>query len=233
MSNIQGRGLLHGVLSRGGGGGVTDYNQLSSKPQINDVTIEGNHDGGYYGLIDSADIEVTEIYEIGYGSNYDINLNGASVHVTNKIFKGATNSANGAKGLVPAPAAGSVGKILSNEGWVDPPSTLSDYSTTAHKTGRKWIDGKDVWEQSFTGTLTSASQTLILGDLDYIPDTIITQIGQALYAPTHQWLTLPYVYPSNSTTVALLNVNGSQRVVTANFSQYTTVVVTTEFTRAD
>ena len=124
LSNIQGRGLLKGVLSKGGGGGgVTDYNQLSSKPQINGVTIENNHDGGYYGLIDSVDIEVTEIYEIGYGSNYDVNLNGAAVHVTNKIFKGATNSTNGTKGLVPAPAAGSVGKILSNEGWIDPPAS--------------------------------------------------------------------------------------------------------------
>ena len=151
LSNIQGRGLLKGVLSKGGGGGgVTDYNQLSSKPQINGVTIENNHDGGYYGLIDSVDIEVTEIYEIGYGSNYDVNLNGAAVHVTNKIFKGATNSTNGTKGLVPAPAAGSVGKILSNEGWIDPPSyTPPNYSTSEQSTGQKWIDGKDIYFRTY------------------------------------------------------------------------------------
>lgn len=153
LSDLQGRGLLKGVLSKGGGGGgVTDYNQLSSKPQINGVTIEGDHDGGYYGLIDSVDIEVTEIYEIGYGSNYDVNLNGAAVHVTNKIFKGATNSSNGAKGLVPAPAAGSVGKILSNEGWIDPPSSIVNYSTTEQNTGQKWIDGKDIYFRVIEGT---------------------------------------------------------------------------------
>lgn len=160
LSNIQGRGLLKGVLSKGGGGGgVTDYNQLSSKPQINGATIEDNHDGGYYGLIDSADIEVTEIYEIGYGSNYDINLNGATVHVTNKIFHGATNSTNGTKGLVPAPAAGSVGKILSNEGWIDPPSlTLPNYSTSEQNTGQKWIDGKDIYMRVIedTGSFTTS-----------------------------------------------------------------------------
>lgn len=178
LSNIQGRGLLKGVLSKGGGGGgVTDYSQLSGKPQINGVTIEDNHDGGYYGLIDSVDVEVTEIYEIGYGSNYDINLNGATVHVTNKIFKGATNSTNGAKGLVPAPAAGSVGKILSNEGWIDPPSSIVNYSTSEQKTGQKWTDGKDIYFKTFSLLGISANPsdwTLIdiIPSVDHIIDTV-------------------------------------------------------------
>lgn len=123
LSNLSSRGTLNGTIYRGGGGGVTDYNQLSGRPKINNNLVEGEHDGGYYGLIDSADISVTEIYEIGYGSSYDINLNGSSVNVTNQRFHGATNSTNGSKGLVPAPAAGSVGKILSNEGWIDPPAS--------------------------------------------------------------------------------------------------------------
>lgn len=153
LSNVQGRGLLKGVLSKGGGGGgVTDYSQLSGKPQINGVTIENDHDGGYYGLIDSTDIEVTELYEIGYGSNYTINLNGATVHVTDKIFHGATNSNNGEKGLVPAPAAGSVGKILSNEGWIDPPAALPQYSTSEVNTGQKGLDGSYIYFRTFTGT---------------------------------------------------------------------------------
>lgn len=152
LSNLASRGTIRGTIYRGGGGGITDYNFLSGKPQINGTTIENDHDGGYYGLIDSADIEVTEIYEIGFGSNYDINLNGAAVHVTNKIFKGATNSTNGSKGLVPAPAAGSVGKILSNEGWIDPPSSIVNYSTSEQKTGQKWIDGKDIYFRVVEGT---------------------------------------------------------------------------------
>lgn len=149
LSNLSSRGTIKGTIYRGGGGGVTDYNALSGKPQINGTTVEDNHDGGYYGLIDSADIEVTEIYEIGYGSNYNINLNGSSVNVTNQRFHGATNSANGSKGLVPAPAAGSVGKILSNEGWIDPPNSIKNYSTTEQKTGQKWIDGKDIYFKTY------------------------------------------------------------------------------------
>lgn len=149
LSNLTSRGTIKGTIYRGGGGGVTDYNFLSGKPQINGVTVEDNHDGGYYGLIDSADIEVTEIYEIGYGTTYDINLNGSTVNVTNQRFHGATSSTNGSKGLVPAPAAGSVGKILSNEGWIDPPSSIVNYSTTEQKTGQKWIDGSDIYIRVF------------------------------------------------------------------------------------
>lgn len=149
LSNLASRGTLRGTIYRGGGGGVTDYNFLSGKPQINGTTIENDHDGGYYGLIDSADIEVTEIYEIGYGTTYDINLNGSTVNVTNQRFHGATSSANGTKGLVPAPAAGSVGKILSNEGWIDPPSSIVNYSTSEQKTGQKWIDGKDIYFRTY------------------------------------------------------------------------------------
>lgn len=150
LSNLTSRGTIKGTIYRGGGGGITDYNFLSGKPQINGVTVEDNHDGGYYGLIDSADIEVTEIYEIGYGTTYDINLNGSTVNVTNQRFHGATSSANGSKGLVPAPAAGSVGKILSNEGWIDPPSNVVNYSTSEQKTGQKWIDGKDIYFITYT-----------------------------------------------------------------------------------
>lgn len=187
LSNIQGRGLLKGVLSKGGGGGgVTDYNQLSSKPQINGITVEENHDGGYYGLIDSADIEVTEIYEIGYGSNYDINLNGSTVHVTNKIFHGATNNSNGSKGLVPAPAAGSVGKILSNEGWIDPPSSIVNYSTSEQKTGQKWIDGKDIYFRTFVVDNPTYDTTIVNWDttgLNFIDIEGVAERSDGAYFP--------------------------------------------------
>lgn len=157
LSNLSSRGTIRGTIYRGGGGGITDYNFLSGKPKINNVTIEGEYDGGHYGLIDSADISVTEIYEIGYGSSYDINLNGNSVNVTNQRFHGATNSENGRKGLVPAPAAGSVGKILSNEGWINPPSSIVNYSTSEQKTGQKWIDGKDIYFKTYELTNISSN----------------------------------------------------------------------------
>ena len=45
-----------------GGGGTRDYNNLANKPKLNDVTIEGEHEGEYYGLANRAWVEtyVTE-----------------------------------------------------------------------------------------------------------------------------------------------------------------------------
>ena len=231
LSNIQGRGLLKGVLSKGGGGGgVTDYNQLSSKPQINGVTIENNHDGGYYGLIDSVDIEVTEIYEIGYGSNYDVNLNGAAVHVTNKIFKGATNSTNGTKGLVPAPAAGSVGKILSNEGWIDPPSSIVNYSTNEQNTGRKWFDNKDIYFKSGSYQIPSGTGVNIIESniTSYIDKLINVELclyytdGSYQYSPVYISTTAGGYIQINSNNLCFNSVNEDLGSYTAYYTIYYT-----------
>ena len=45
------------VQSGGGGGGSKDYNALFNKPLLNGVTVEGDHDGEYYGLADRSWVE--------------------------------------------------------------------------------------------------------------------------------------------------------------------------------
>lgn len=40
----------------GGGGGSTDYSELTSKPQINGVTLEGNKTSGQLGLVNASDV---------------------------------------------------------------------------------------------------------------------------------------------------------------------------------
>ena len=49
---------------------------------------------------------------------------------------------------------------------------LPDYSTTEHKTGRKWIDGKDLWEVTLVNTnaVTGTSTTIDISSLnaDYV-----------------------------------------------------------------
>lgn len=223
LSNLASRGTIKGTIYRGGGGGITDYNFLSGKPQINGTTVEGDHDGGYYGLIDSADIEVTEIYEIGFGSNYNINLNGSSVNVTNQRFHGATNSANGSKGLVPAPAAGSVGKILSNEGWIDPPNSIKNYSTTEQKTGQKWIDGKDIYFKSGTYSIPSGHginiiESNITSYLDKLIDVKLclyyTSDGSYQYTPM-------YVGSTQTGNISVDNNDLVFNSVNENLSPYT------------
>lgn len=38
-------------------------------------------------------------------------------------------------------------------------SPVYDYSTVAHKTGRKWIDGKDIWEVTVKDVANTATAT--------------------------------------------------------------------------
>lgn len=44
------------------------------------------------------------------------------------------------------------------------------YSTTEHKTGRKWIDGKDIYERTIELAITSLedSSTVVAANLDYV-----------------------------------------------------------------
>lgn len=62
----------------------------------------------------------------------------------------ATATAAGAHGLVPAPQAGDENKVLSGAGvWVKSSGGGLDYSTAEQNTGVKWIDGKDIYQQTF------------------------------------------------------------------------------------
>ena len=90
----------------GGGGGTTDYTKLKNKPSINNVTLTGNK---------SAD---------------DLGL------ATDATMTGATSSANGAKGLVPAPASAEREKYLRGDGtWATPQGGggTSDYTDLTNK----------------------------------------------------------------------------------------------------
>jgi hypothetical protein len=84
-----------------GGGGVSDYNDLTSRPQINGVLLTGNRTAAALGL--AADAAMT----------------------------GATSGAAGSKGLVPAPAAGDQAKSLRGNGtWQAEIDTLAGLTDT-------------------------------------------------------------------------------------------------------
>ena len=141
LSNITPRATIRGTIFRGGGGGVTSYDQLNDKPQINDITIEGNHDGNYYGLANLDDVPI-----IG------VNLTpSALIRITTLTINGTayqvaySNFEEGSNGLVPAPTAADAGKVLYGDGTWKTPYKLPDYSTTEQNTGQKWIDGKDIY----------------------------------------------------------------------------------------
>lgn len=151
MSNLTPRGTIRGVIRSGGGGGVTDYDQLTGRPQINSNLLTGDKGGHDLGLMNTNDINITKITDLTYGTNYDLTILGENVHITDQVFQPAGVSSNGTKGLVPRPSAGDTGKILSNEGWIDPPESYTppNYSTSEQKTGQKWIDGKDIYFKTY------------------------------------------------------------------------------------
>ena len=88
------------------GGGTSDYSDLSNKPQINSNTLSGNKSAADLGL------------------------------ATDAVFTGADGSTAGAKGLVPAPAAGDNAKYLKGDGtWGNPSGGggTSDYTDLTNK----------------------------------------------------------------------------------------------------
>lgn len=84
-----------------GGSGVTDYDDLTNRPQINGNLLSGNKSAGDLGL------------------------------ASNAPMTGASSGSAGAKGLVPAPAAGDQGKFLRGDGtWQNETDTLTGLTDT-------------------------------------------------------------------------------------------------------
>ena len=68
-------------------------------------------------------------------------------------MQGATASTAGVHGLVPAPQAGDQDKFLTGAGTFERPQGGGvDYSLTEQDTGRKWIDGNNIYQKSVVFT---------------------------------------------------------------------------------
>ena len=112
----------------GGGGGTTNYNDLSNQPQINGNTLVGNKTASDLGLAtetelaDKADKSAIKNEFLGTLEEWNaLTVEQRKAYDTYQIKCDYTE--------------GSVG--------------LPDYSTTEQKTGRKWIDGKDIYFRTF------------------------------------------------------------------------------------
>lgn len=178
MSNLTTRGTIKGVIRSGGGGGVTDYDQLTGRPSINNELVTGDKSGHDYGLMNSNDIRITKIVDLTFGTNYDLEFPDDHVYITNQVFQPAGISSNGTKGLVPRPSAGDTGKILSNEGWINPPESYTppNYSTAEQKTGQKWTNGKDIYFKTYilTNIAASPSDWVLIDTISGVDEIINT-----------------------------------------------------------
>lgn len=95
-------------------------------------------------------------------------------------FENAKRIANGAGGVSPAIIEEMQGEITDIKAQLE--IFAEDYSTTEHKIGRKWIDGKDIYEMTINlGTklnLTTETASNVIADIGI--DTLITNSG-AIY----------------------------------------------------
>ena len=100
-----------------GGGGTSDYDQLSNRPQINSVTLTGNKS--------LADLSIQGVLTAGT----NITLSGNTISATDTTysnFTGTDGTSDGVSGLVPAPITTDVGKFLkANGAWADTIETLT------------------------------------------------------------------------------------------------------------
>lgn len=122
LSDLQGRGTIHGVVRSGGGGGVTDYDELTNRPSINTHVITGSKTGHDYDLANLEDILIKELNPtITPGVNYP-----RLEHIKDKddqiyIVKYPAFT-GGISGLVPQ-ALNPSGKVLNDSGiWIELPT---------------------------------------------------------------------------------------------------------------
>ena len=144
LSDLSPRGTLHGEIFRGGGGGVSDYDDLTNRPKINNITLTGNKTAQDLGLADPSDIKFTGINEAAGWSIYrcrNITVEGLVYDVAYPEFTGTDGVDPGTNGLVKCPEPTDYGKFLAaSGGWetpTSPPPTLRNLLYTLD-TGATW-----------------------------------------------------------------------------------------------
>lgn len=122
MSDLQGRGTIHGIVRVGVDGGVTDYDDLTNRPSINNHVVTGSKTGHDYELANLEDVIIKELNPtITPGVNYPrinhiMDKNNQIFIVEYPWFSGRI------AGLVPQ-ALNPTGKVLNDSGnWVNLPT---------------------------------------------------------------------------------------------------------------
>lgn len=109
-----------------------------------------------------------------------------------------------------------------------PTYTLPNYSLAPHKTGRKWLDNKDIWEVTIAVTFTSNYKEIDLTSLDI--DFIIPKIEGGVYDSDGGFVPIYYensvsIYMSDTVTMKITNNFWNNRP-----SGYVTIFYTKEVT---
>lgn len=103
----------------GGGGGVSDYDDLTNRPKINGTTLSEDKTGTQLGL---QNIILSSTLSIGGQTVTEVEEALGSLAGISKPMTGATSSAAGEGGFVPSPSAGDENKALFGDGTWKPVS---------------------------------------------------------------------------------------------------------------
>ena len=100
-----------------------------------------------------------------------------------------------------------------------------NYSTTEQKTGEKWIDGKDVYQKTLTGSLSTGDNNISYG---ITADTVISVVGMA-----NETLPLPYSLDSSSWSIYLVDGSTSGiKIRNGSSIAATTYTLTIKYTKS-
>ena len=109
-----------------------------------------------------------------------------------------------------------------------------DYSTTEHKIGQKWIDGKDIYEKTVDcGTIPNATTKTIAHNISNL-DKIIGYRGYAKNPNNGVCVNLPYTYYDGSSFKALVVYTDSTNITirtVENLSVYTESYLTLQYVK--
>lgn len=186
LSDLQGRGTIHGIVRIGGGGGVTDYDDLTNRPSINNHVVTGSKTGHDYDLANQEDVLIKELNPtITPGVNYP-----RLEHIKDKddqIYKVKyPEFTGGIAGLVPQ-VINPTGKVLSDTGnWILPGGGIQvdllykapDYSGATITPGvqTQYEDSKDATDYIFL-VINFCDPT----DAALFGSTIIMDISEPIY----------------------------------------------------
>lgn len=145
MSNLSGHGQLTGIMRSGGSGGTSDYSNLTNKPKINNVELEGNKTTSdlnisYEDLTNKPTIRnVPDSTGVEIGSVLTHTSNGDNWNPVPKEL--------------PTITASDEGKVLgvsnSSLKWVVPSDDSGiNYSTNEQEIGT-WINGNKLYQKTF------------------------------------------------------------------------------------
>lgn len=156
----------------GGEGGTSNYNQLSNKPSINDVTLTGNKTTADLGI--TIPTKTSDLTNDGDGSGLFSLTNYAETNVNGSgLYFGTGNDVRARKSISSSEyndtylevQANKVTSISSSSTDTEYPSakavytnSLENYSTTEQVVGT-WIDGKPIYKKTYTFTFPATQTT--------------------------------------------------------------------------